>query len=303
MIMPETNSLPSPLPRWITLWGPRGLPRTLLEVVGLRLLGQQIATTELRAVTRALNRTIRRQANNPNLNFEQTQKTTGPKNLKASLKTLRELEELGEKQSQQVQQARKRHPFLKLTLLKHWEMKAGLQDAIEQIVGYKPDPRRAKKVQAETEAWVNFLSPLDPLEHQQLKEFCNGSRKNIGLLVNAIVGIPRRRKGLMNLVRESFEDGSSERVRLVHSQAWLKGDGGELPRSPGTTKSADIAAGLKRSTKAKNESLTPKYGEKRRGSDQKKMMLEQRNQIDHEEEKAKWRSLKARGRKTKIRPN
>jgi hypothetical protein len=299
--------IPELLRPWVEVWSERGLPRTLLTELGIHLLQQPVKDREMSAVAAFLDRVIEIQENEPDLEDDEAWKRAKAKEAKPlEDRTPREYQELGEQQAQMVVNTRENHPLLRLQAKKSekWRLRAGLREALETLIDYRPDPRR-KNTDKETAAvWKHLLSTIDPLSRHSLEKFCGGSRNNIVLLLNAVIGVPSKQKGLLDLLHERFRDGSSERIRAVHDQAWLNADGKALPKGRGSIKAANIAAGLLISTPADALQETPESDSAKRQTPSQKEReekLRQRNESEARVEKHMWLSVKARKRKSRQR--
>lgn len=298
----DPKDLPLPLPRWITLWADRGVPRRILEDLGLHLLQEPTSENELRAVMQLLDRVIELQKEQPDLKFEQNLKrAAATKAKKTSTTSPADLEERGRQQAKKVSECRNNHPLLKLdaSIPNKGRLRSGLREALERLIQYRADPRRKNTDKASAEVWIQLLGTFDGAGRESLINFCKGSRLNVRFLLDAIIGVPHKRNGLLDLLAELFRDGSSERIRAVHDQAWLKANGKRLPKLRGSVKAADIAAGLQIPASAlKEEASDSKQSEPRqtRAPKKREETLEKSNESEVASERAKWLSIKARKR-------
>jgi hypothetical protein len=272
--------IPEVLKPWVTVWSARGLPRTLLIELGIHLLASGSATiskAEEDQVISILNRWARLEREDPEFSVEKALAAMAP----ATPLTVEAYEMLGQGQRDRVSKLKREHPLLRLVESKHQTRVAGFRAAVEAYIGHKSDPRRKNTDTSNESDWGVLLSTMDPLIGKRLKDFCSGSRKRTGFLVRAIVGIEGRQRGLLDVLKISFADGSPERIRSVHDQSRLTASGGEIPKTAGMTKAADIAAGLQRSITLKAE---------------RAKSAEETGRRAYAEEKAKARSQKARKR-------
>lgn len=256
------SSLGEAWEKWIAAWVKRGIPGSLLDLLSRHLLATPtVSTNEVaEAITLLLKANeIRRAAdadsacdssqNEPAAFDAALKQAAGIRPRDPEIDPKPDLYALAKKQNERVRALQKNHPLFRLVdnTKDDKDLSTGLLEALEGLIGYPPYQRRKVVAPASiTAAWTQLLQSDDPILNGRMKRFLGSEpKKRIRLLRDAIIGT-RDRNGLVQALREYLRDGSSVRIRAVHEQAFLNGDGERVVVSDRGIKAADIAAGLPR---------------------------------------------------------